>query len=104
MSNVLANDMKMIPNILSSKGPVTNYRYRNAPTEYSAPFSMIQHMVDTINVPGNGPQIIFIRNGSTILTRDLDLFASYIHVLKHHVVLITSDGAAPYPQATRQIP
>jgi len=99
MSNVSANGLKMIPNILSSKGPVTNYRYRNAPTEYFAPFSIIQHMVDTINVPGNGPQIIFIRNGSTPLTRDLDLFASYIHILKHPVVLITSDGDRPVPSS-----
>jgi hypothetical protein len=87
-----------LQNMIWSKGPIRNH-YSTKPTEYASPNTDIIHLINSVTEQHN---IIFIRNGSTEYVTDLFLFATNLELLKHPIILITSDGDRSMLQSHKQ--
>ncbi len=77
-------------NLIWSKGNLNN-EYSKKCTEKSSNENEIISLIENID------DVIFIRNGSTSLTSDLNIFANNLHRLIKPCILITSDGDRPVP-------
>jgi len=84
--------MNTSKNIIWCKGPLrTSYSFKD--TEYCS------NELDIIDLIKKTDDIIFIRNGSFLETKDLNYFVKNIKLLKKPVILITSDGDRPVPSS-----
>ena len=75
-----------------SKGPFIN-NYSNKDTD------ICSNKKDIIDIINHSTNIIWIRNGSTSNTLDLQLFANNIDLLHKPVVLVTTDGDRSVPSS-----